>query len=360
MQFEAQVMLGLAALAAIAVCLAAVHGAAEETAMPLHWGPRLTWPETDGPQAREHAATIADEEGDRVLLIGGSGYNPYQSPLGDVWELNLKTNKWRRLRPSGSVPTGGSRRVAQIPNKRAAYLFGGYDGASRPNNELYRVDYDQEIPKFTAIPQESPPAPRFLHGFVYDPVPDRFFLFGGIGAEVLNDTWTMSIESGRAHWRKLPVEPAPSARYGFFYGFDPQHGRVVLFSGAQKDTPPIDPARDTWALDTRSDPARWRLLSGADDRDAPSGRRNGCGIFDLRRQRLFVFGGTADLRTSEAGLFMLDTHAQNVAWKRLDLEGAPPLRSSGFGFYDARRGRVVMGFGNTTEEVFRDLTSLGE
>jgi hypothetical protein len=301
---------------------------------------------------------IVDQNRDRILLIGGSGYGPQLAPLEDVWQLD-KADKWARL-ILGGVPAGGSRRAAPVSERKVAYLFGGYDHQLSPNNELYRVDYAAETPTFTAVPQENPPPSRFLHAFVYDGQFEQFFLFGGIGVgnQVLGDTWSMKVKDNRAHWTKILADPTPSPRYGAFYGFDAMGGRMVLFSGGQSTTT-VNPARDTWVLNTRSDPHAWSIFVPPDGLGVPPGRRNGCGIFDPSRRQLIVFGGTADIKTSEPGLFVLAVTPGKIGWTRLDLSGAPPVRSSGFGIYDGARKRVVLGFGNDMQ-VFRDLTPLGE
>jgi hypothetical protein len=88
-----------------------------------------------------------------------------------------------------------------------------------------------------------------------------------------------------------------------------------------------------------------------------AGRRNGCGAFDPIGRRLFVFGGKADRRTSEPGLFAFDARPENPGWSRLEPPGAPPIRSSGFGFYDQAGDRIFLGFGNA-DEPYRNLTPL--
>lgn len=335
-------------------------GSAAQAAEPtLKWGTRITWSENDGPKAREHGAMVVDPARDRMFLIGGSGYSPYLSSLSDVWQLELTTKKWCRVLPVIGTPSGGSRRVASVPQRKLAYLFGGYDDKAAPNAELYRFDYSADVPAFTVVTQENVPPPRSLHAFIYDPKSERFFLFGGIGKnnEVLGDTWSMSLQAGRAVWTKLLPQTGPTARYGFLFGFDAEHGRLILFSGAQ-GVFPLNPALDTWSLNTRSEPPTWSLLVAADQPGVPPGRRNGCGIFDPERQQLIVFGGTADAMSVAPGLFVLDTRPETTGWSQLDLDNAPPLRASGFGFYDSARKRTVLGFGNSTE-VFRDLTSIG-
>ena len=173
-------------------------------------------------------------------------------------------------------------------------------------------------------------------------------MFGGAGrVGPLGDTWTMTLDGDVATWTELAPDDAPSARYGFFSGFDAERGRLVVFSGAQGFAP-LDPAADTWALDLRSDPPAWHRLASGEEPGSPPGRRNGVAVWDPTGSRLFVFGGTADARGSEPGLWAFDATPGAERWARVEREMSPPVRSSAFGVFDASRGRVVFGFGNTT------------
>ncbi len=129
----------------------------------------------------------------------------------------------------------------------------------------------------------------------------------------------------------------------------------MLFSGAQ-GTNPLNAARDTWALDLDPSPT-WTLLMEGDA--VPPGRRNGCMVFDPSGPRLIVFGGTANAMTSEPGLWAFDARPGHAAWSQLVLDGEPPLRSSGFGFYDVASDRTLLGFGNSPIKAFRDWGKLG-
>jgi hypothetical protein len=323
---------------------------------PIRWLEPSLWG-ASGPEEREHASIIPDTVRRRVLMFGGSGYRPYMTPLGDAWSFDLDSHRWTYVVPSGDVPAPrASRRVAVVPGSSTAYVFGGYGAQGIPSNELYRVDFDEERLHFTAVRQENPPARRSLYAFTYDQVTDRFALFGGVNVAPLGDTWTMRIVDGTAVWQEVDPWPAPSPRYGSFYGVDAERGRLVLFSGAQ-GTQSIDPAPDTWALDLRRDPPAWTQLCAG--QPAPRGRRNGCMVFDPDGPRLLVFGGTDDGHSTQPGLFALDARPGKESWAVLDLVGEPPLRSSGFGFYDPATQRVFMGFGNTTQHIFRDWAVLG-
>ncbi len=325
---------------------------------PIGWIERLQWT-TDGPEAREHAAFIVDPERGRVLLLGGSGYSPYLSPLDDLWQIDLATRVWTRLTPSGDVPAGGgSRRVAQVPGSATAYLFGGYGSGGQSHGELHRVSFDGDV-VFTRMAQSPAPLARSLHAFAYDPTTERFVAFGGAGTFLHADTLSMKIVGDVAEWTEYgELSPSPTPRYGFFSGFDEESGRLIVFSGAQGRSS-VDAASDTWVLDARSEPPRWERVLDGTEPGSPPGRRNGVSVFDPSGPRLFAFGGTADAATSEPGLFALDARPGHWTWRRLELADEPPVRSSGFGFHDPSSGRVFLGFGNTASGRFRDLAVLG-
>jgi hypothetical protein len=323
---------------------------------PIRWLSTESWGATEGPEAREHGSFLVDTGKNRALLIGGSGYAPQGTALGDVWSYDLATSAWTMVTPTGDVPPpAGSRRAAQIPGTTMAYLFGGYGEAFAPSDELYRVTFDGEAPVFALIPQMGPPPARSLHMFTYDAETDRFFVFGGFGATVLGDTWMMKLEGDQAVWTKLSPATDPSPRYGFFYGVDEVNGRVILFSGAQ-GSQAINAADDTWVLDMRSEPPTWTLAAEGDA--VPPGRRNGCAIFDPSGPRLFVFGGTSNGMTTEPGLFAFDARPGRSAWATLELADEPALRSSGMGFYDPLTGHTLLGFGNDAK-LYRDLSTIG-
>lgn len=330
---------------------------------PLVWHATQSWDEPAGPEAREHGAVVVDEQGSRVLLLGGSGYAPYLEPLADAWSYDLASSAWSPLTPSGDIPPGGgSRRAAQgLVGSTTAYLFGGYGANGTAHNELYAVDMAGGGSRVALVPQQNPPPARALHAFFGD-ASGRFYVFGGVGTAPLDDLWTMVLDNGTAVWTRIDVTPRPSPRYGFFYGWDAALHRLLVFSGAQ-GTFAVDPARDTWALDVSTATPSWQLLFEGDT--APPGRRNGCAVFDQGAlgpafaARLFVFGGTADAMTTEPGLWVLDARPGKERWIELALAGEPPVRSSGFGFYDAAGERMFFGFGNTATDIYRDWTALG-
>ena len=299
-----------------------------------------------------------------AYLVGGSGYAPQGEPAMDGnWTLDFKTHAFTAMTASGSVPKpAASRRAVNFPERKIAYLFGGYDSATTDINELISLDYSGATPVFATVSQVNAPAARELHVFSYDPGTDTFVLFGGVNnaPAVFNDTWTMKLVDGVATWTKLSLS-GPSGRYGSFFGMDENTGHLWVWSGAQYPTgsDTVNAAKDLWMLDMRASPQpSWvRVLAGTED-GAAKGRRNGGCVWDPHGPRMFVFGGTADAATTVPGLSVLDFGASTPTWTTMDLAVRRRCDSSDFGFYDVARSQVVIGFGNGNK-VYRDVFALG-
>lgn len=324
---------------------------------PLAWDEPLEAEEV-GPEAREHPALILDEARDRLIVIGGSGYRPYGTPLGDAWAIALDSGAWSELGVTGALPALGSMRVAR-DGATTALLFGGYGEGGANSDQLTRVDFSGADLVVSEVEQTGylSAAPRSLHAFFFDPETSTYWTFGGLaGFSPRDDVRRMVMNEGTAEWTFEETNEGPSGRYGFFWGFDEERGRLWVFSGAQ-GTAMVDPAQDLWMLDVRATPATWtRVLDGE---PLPVGRRNGVFAWDPRGPRLWVFGGTPDAMSSTPGLFALDLGAIDAPTvHQLELPGEPPLRSSGAGIFDSTAERILLGFGNSESAVYADVQSL--
>ncbi len=332
---------------------------------PLAWKSDLQWGGAAGPIGREHGTFLIDEVTRTAVLVGGSEYSPQGTALGDVWKLDIPTGGWTEITPQGDVlPPLASARAVRMPGTTTAYLFGGYTGdGTVDTGDLYRADYAGGQVTFKKLTQVSPPSPRELHGFGFDPQTQTFVVFGGFSYAIgtaLGDTWTMQLSGDTATWTKV-AGAGPSPRYGFFSGTDEVAGRYIVFSGAQnpKGNDSINAAQDTWALDLRQSPPVWsQVLDGTEANHAP-GRRNGCFVIDPRGPSLYIFGGTSDGMTTQPGLFALDLRPGHEAFSLIDRPSAPPLRSSDFGYYDSVAGAVSCAFGNSLSGIFTDVATIG-
>lgn len=325
----------------------------------MKWGAR--WDLVpQGVEEREHPATLFDAARDRILVLGGSGYRPQNTPLGDAWQVSVKTGAATRLSVEGdALPKVGSMRVAAVPETSTAYLYGGYsvDAAGQETlvPDVYLADFAGETVKLSRLAQDAAPPARSLHGFSYDDQTKRLFVFGGVdgSSTILDDLWVGAVAGGRVAWQEKKPAVRPSKRYGFFFG--QYQGRTLVFSGAQ-GLASLKPARDLWALDTRApEPSFSKLLEGD---DVPEGRRNGCFAVDAARGRFYVYGGTPDAKKSAPGLWVYDARESVGRFTQLTRESPAPLRSSGVGVVDPRDGAAYFGFGNDAT-IYADLTRFG-
>ncbi len=325
---------------------------------PLGWGDVTEWIGDEGPEAREHGTVLVDEASSSLYVMFGSGYDPYLEPLGDAWRFDLEARTWSEVSMDGDVPPpGGSKRLGGVYGSGEGWLYGGYGEGNTSEAGVFRVVADGDALHFEELEQENPPGGRFLHVFGYDPGTETFAMFGGGDTGLEGDTWSMKIVDGVATWTlvngAIGGGPSPSARFGAFYGMDQELGRLVVFSGQTSFSNAF--GQDTWILDLRAEggPA-WTEVTPP---EGPPGRRNGTSVWDPSASRFFVFGGTSDGATTQPGLFVFDARPGHEAWTMIERAGEPPLRSSGFGAVAG--GAAWMGFGNSADGVFQDITRLG-
>lgn len=325
------------------------------------WRGVVSWWGEDGPAAREHPSLMVFD--DCIVILGGSGYEPQGEPLGDAWAFTTSDCSWQPLALKGDVPTAaGSRRVAQSPGSDHAWLFGGYHADFATNNELYRVVKEGNTLTFELIEQVEPPRPRALHAFALDADSGTLIVSQGVArGGLLGDTLIGHIQSdGGVRWEPIQAADGPTPRFGFAYGFDSDRGELIITGGQTQGNAqnPMPMSGESWVLRCRgASPAWTRIESDA----TPAGRRNPMFAFDDRSDSLIVWGGTADARTSIPGIVRIEREGEG-SWSisQLGEIGAPPLRSSGVGFVDARADRVYFGFGNNRTERYQQWVTLSQ
>jgi hypothetical protein len=343
----------------LALILLLLHPTTQDAVAP-EWGRRLQWDLETGPPAREHAAFVVDPARDRAVMLTGSGYRPYGSPLGDAWSFDLKAETWTALELSGdALPAGGSQRAAPVDG--GAYLFGGYGEGFADMGELWRLRWHDDQVEVTHVAQENPPPSRMLHAFACDPAGERFVVFGGVGGDDgLDDTWIGERTDAGVRWRQLEGGPGPGKRFGFSFAFDASRGRLLVCGGQvppEGEVMEMIVARDLWALDVTADEPSWTRLAEYGDEVFP-GRRNPAFSFDERTGDLFVWGGTGDGASALPGLYVVRTRVDGAPVERVPETDGISARASSFGVIDRRRGRALLGFGNTGAGPFDDLVEV--
>lgn len=153
-----------------------------------------TWqnitPDGDRPLKRCLLETAYAPSSDLMYLFGGcsSGFGP--CPQGDFWTLDLKSDKWTQINPTGDAPTARQNPALVWDDKsNQAILFGG--NGSGPLNDLWVFDPSQDV--WTKINIDGPTA-RNSHDAIYDSINHRIYLFGGSTADgPANDLWKLEM-----------------------------------------------------------------------------------------------------------------------------------------------------------------------
>ncbi len=158
------------------------------------------------------------------------------------------------------------------------------------------------------------PTGRYDGTIAYDPQAKRLYVFGG--TDDRGDTNELwSFDTTSSTWTKLnPTGALPPARHGHTLNFDPVRRRVVTVAGQARSL-----FGDVWAYDIASN--AWTQLSAS---GGPSARYGHSTIYDARRDRLVLSHGF----TSERGRFD-DTWVFDLAsnrWTDITPSGVKPLR----------------------------------
>jgi hypothetical protein len=168
----------------------------------------------------------------------------------------------------------------------------------------------------------------------------RFVMFGGARpGQVFDDVW----EWDGASWSGPAVAVRPAARTDAAMAFEVHTGRTILFGGQGALSAYFN---DTWAWDGSA----WTQLNPA---NSPSPRADGRLVYDSRRGRLVYFGGhDANGVLGETWVF------DGQDWSRITTATVP---NGGGTFdhgmvYDQARDRIVV-FGGTADGMTRFATT---
>lgn len=352
---------------ALFLILGGTPEASENRNIELSFGDHITWNAKEGPSAREHATFFVDPDRQRAVMLAGSGYTPYGSPLDDAWALDLETMKWRELSLIGdSFKPGGARRSAIVlgteDHPSFVYLSGGYAEGQRAIGDLWRAELTEESVHVTSIDQVNAPPARMLHGFAASANGQTLAVFGGVaGTGGLGDTWIGQVENAKVNWRKLTGDEGPGARFGFAFAHDRSTGALLVCGGQVIPETGAGPSMvtvsDLWSLNFESPTPKWKQLAEYQPSSLP-GRRNPAFSFDADKGRLLIWGGTGDGRNALPGLYIVDARVPGAPVSVFTEPDTVPTRASGFGLVDPVRGRALLGFGNDSSRAMPDLVEV--
>jgi hypothetical protein len=320
------------------------------------WCQNGTWSAantTNSPGPRRQYGSVFDAGNQRYYLFDGFNGDNYGLYVlfNDVWALSVDgTPDWTEIPISGALP--GQRHSPQWGYDAAqnrVLIFGGY-GSHYPNgpyaylNDVWQLNLNG-TPQWTEIiPTGVAPSGRLAGAAVFDPMRQRFVGFGGtVGAPT--DTWVLNLQGGtdQAAWDSLPTQgESPSGRYGSTSVYDAKRDRMIIFGGSISDAY-YGALNDVWELDLRGDPTWHQIVTAG---TPPAARRSGTAIYDPLRDRMIVYGG-ATATPPDTDSFLDDTWALDFTvdpptWSQLSPGGPIPVhRDCSAATYDPIHDRMI-------------------
>lgn len=136
---------------------------------------------------------------------------------------------WTQLQPTTSPP---KRTEIQLQSDGAgALMFAGLDGTlATAYNDLWRFD---GVDWTLQLPVGAAPPPRSRFAAAFDPIRQRYVVFGGdaqyVGGGAYGDTWEW--DPNTSTWTQFTPTSQPSARVHARMAFDLINANVLLFGG---------------------------------------------------------------------------------------------------------------------------------
>lgn len=188
----------------------------------VHDGTRWTQAMVNGPSARWWHSMAYDPINGKVLLFGGEDSS---GRLNDTWHYDVPNATWTQLSPTNVPPVRERAAMALNPVTGRILLFGGNPGGGTELGDTWMWDGFDWNPITTAtIPYGTGTRNA---GMTYDPIRERFVLFGGITGGVFRaNTW----EFDGQDWIDRGVSPLTPRTFPAI-AYVLALGRTVLFSG---------------------------------------------------------------------------------------------------------------------------------
>lgn len=294
-------------------------------------------------------ASVFDARAGRYVFLGpGPNYTDFET-----WSYDLANNSWTHLTPTGTPPIQGGSMVYDSRDGRIL-LHGGlrFTAPNRftPTNETWSYEYTTNT---WALLGTSVRLPAVIGGaLAYDPVADRVLLFGGDqgGFGFMNGTW--AYDPTNNSWKDLHPTTAPPQNAYAGMGYDPLADRFLLFGGltynvtgcAWSSSCLVWFTNATWAFDPGAN--AWSRL--------PSGPAVGgttyfldYGLpprltYDAHLDRLLLTGRWTRSESSWSWNETWTLDASTGAWTNVTASAGPGLGREGAFFYDARVGCSVL------------------
>jgi hypothetical protein len=165
---------------------------------------------TSGPNPRYGLSAIYDPKRDRMVISHGFTSD---GRFDDTWALDLRSNSWTDISPSGTRPLRRClHHAVYLPQSDQMLLYGGCSSGYGPCPQGDLWSFNLATNEWTQLVTAVSPAARQRYGMVFDDRRNRMVLFGGLGGPPFNDTWEYDPTS--VAWTQImPAGDVPSSRY---------------------------------------------------------------------------------------------------------------------------------------------------
>jgi len=293
---------------------------------------------------------VFDAADQRMIVCGGDPN--LGADLRDVWICSLKgTPVWTRvagLEPWPPFLNSRGTAAALDSRRNRMLIFGGTGGSL--DCGVWALSLGP-TPYWSKLDAAGPgPCSRSEASAIYDEAADRFVVFGGVtngGSQptTLNDVWALSLDEPPS-WTELhPSGDPPSPREEPTAIYDARRQRMVVFGGSPWSTN-VPPDTDrVWILSLGVAP-QW--MSVAPSGPHPLARRAHAACYDPNHDQMIVTGGfgMSDRFATEpmdAWRLSLD----RMQWSSVDANAAPAGRGSLTAVFDPKHDRMIA-FGGTS------------
>jgi hypothetical protein len=311
---------------------------------------QLAWTRLDTPdrrpQAREDHTLTVDADGHGAWLFGGRTAGG--RVLGDLWRLDLATDRWQRVPRGAGAPRGRFGHSSVWVPDVGLVIWAG-QSARGFLDDLWAYHPDTARWQRLADPDERHPRARYGSCMALGP-DGRIWISHGFTDDLgrFDDTWAFDLAAGR--WQEqTPDGRPPGARCLHECTWTPD-GRFVLYGGQTTGVPALG---DLWTMGIGG--AWQRVGQGERPRLVPAARS----LPALARMAgdAWLFGG-ADLdREALADLWRLDL--ASMSWQPIEVdEDGPRARYGATLIGDAARGRLLLFAGRDGTRAYADLWAL--
>jgi len=240
-----------------------------------------TWEEITGagPSARARHMFALDKAGNRMLVWGGryrAGTSGNYVQYNDLWAFDFANDSWSEITQTNAPTARVNAGFVVNEEGTKAYLFGGnlsLSGASyNATNELWELDLGTNT--WTQLnPTGTAPSDRLFVAMVFDAGRNRLVTTGGgdnsaffNDAQYFDDMWAYNIADNS--WELLNAGGAgtPEGRFWGSMVYDVENDVYVMFGG--HDDAQLGNSNDIWSFDPNTND--WLVLQQGDTYNRPA------------------------------------------------------------------------------------------